>query len=188
PAAILSRSCTSPLASLLLFYCGCGRLAASPSVPYLERANPLMRQRGAKRRQRGHEEIAGGRKLDELVRQIERRPTIAVGIIRSGFIHGPGTISRRLSNDRVETRRHGLVTVGSLLAADEAGIVGELGLDKLELPLDRCLIADEHQTAALYGFGFARHHLGAKRNAGANDAVRQRRGLSLGVIVARIDF
>ena len=73
-----------------------------------------MRQRGAKRRQRGHEEIAGGRKLDELVRQIERRPTIAVGIIRSGFIHGPGTISRRLSNDRVEPRRDEATTAKPL--------------------------------------------------------------------------
>src|SRR5277367_2851190 len=61
-----------------------------------------------------------------------------------------------------------------------------MALDVLELPLDRGLIADEHQSPAMLGRRFPQLHLGTERDTSANDAMPLR--LRQRHVVARIDF
>src|ERR1700737_3783156 len=72
----------------------------------------------------------------------------------------------------------------TLLAADKAGVVCA-ALDVFELPLDRGLIADEHQTAAARRAGFIRPHVRTKWDTGTNNAVPLHLCLAAGRIVTR---
>ena len=76
---------------------------------------------------------------------------------------------------------------GRRLATDKAGVVCVMALDKLELALDRGLIAQEHEPAAMPGRRLARLDLRPERNAGADDAMALRLGLAAGII-ARVDL
>src|SRR5262249_13861066 len=146
-------------------------------------ASLSRRQHTAQRRNRRHKEIGGGGQLDELFRHRQRRPPAAGRIVRIGLIHHAHAAALRLADDRVDTRRH-RAAAGTLLAANEAGVV-RLALQVLELPLDRGLVADEHQTAAMPGCRFSWRDLRSERNAAAQDAVPLRRGLVH--VIARVN-
>src|SRR5215472_13187206 len=135
---------------------------------------------------RRHEEIGGSRQHDELLRHFERRPPVPYRIVRKRLVHLADAIAGRLADDRVKPRHDRDTVVGAALAVDELGVVGIPALDELELALDRGLIADEHQAAAVHCPNLARHDFRAERNPGADDPVPQGFRLAAGRIVARV--
>src|SRR6516165_4240698 len=116
-------------------------------------------QDGAQSRDRWREEIAGGGQHHKRFRHLQLGPPIANRIVRRRLVHSPSAASLRLPDDRIQPRRDRATFVGAALVADELGVIGIPALDELELALDRGLIADEHQTAAVHCPSLARHDL-----------------------------
>src|SRR5260370_30640921 len=128
-------------------------------------------QHRAKRGDRRHEEVCRSRQLDELLWHFESRPSVPGRIVRIRLIDLASAIAGGLSNDRVKPRRYPTAAPWPNLPVNKIGIVRVAPLNELELPLDRGLIADEHQSSAVPGCCFSGCHFGTKRDTGANDAV-----------------
>ena len=116
---------------------------------------------------RRHEEVRGASQHNEFFRYFERCPSIPVGIIWSGLIHESSAAFAVLSDDRIEARDDRRAGVGPLFAGDKIRVIRITALDELELPLDRCLVADEEKAAAVPRHGLAGLHLGPERDAAA---------------------
>ena len=128
-------------------------------------------QHRAQRRNRRHEEITCSGQHDELPPHFERSPPVPDRIVRKGLVHLARALIGGLADDRVEPRRHGGTAARPHLAGDKAGVVCMAALDILELPLDRGLIANEHQSPAVRCRRLTRCHLRPERNAGAQNTV-----------------
>src|SRR5271166_913910 len=128
----------------------------------------LLRQYRAQRGDRRHKEVCGSGQDHELVGHVERAAPVARRVVRIRLVHFADDLARCLTDDRVVPRNDGAAR-RPRLAPDKAGVVGVIALDKLELALDRGLIAHEHEPAAVPGRRLARLDFRPERNAGADD-------------------